>query len=106
MKTPEAIISEFEHRQSVQRVARRSKFLRRGFEMLGWWATCAICLVWLYKKNEVTAAILPFLFTNLATASVTRRWKLEDRLAELERHAAGEPNQSPEPMSRKRHGSS
>lgn len=93
MKTPEIIIAQFEQREIMERTAFRNKMVSRGLELVGWWSAGLFSLVWLCRKEEFTAALLPVLFVSIATESLRKRWKLEERLAEFEKHAAEEPIQ-------------
>ena len=91
MNTPEIIISQFEQRQTMERTTFRSKMVSRGFELVGWWSAGIFSLVWLCRKEEFTVALLPVLFVSFVTESLRKRWKLEERVAELEKHAAEAP---------------
>jgi len=96
MKSSEVLIAEFEARRSAERQARRSKMLGRGFEVATWWIGCVFCFVWLMKKEETAASLLPIILSGFITESLRKRWKLEDRVAELEHRAREEPIQAAE----------
>lgn len=94
MKHPDIIIAEFEARRSAERQTYRSGVFNRAFELFTWWTGCVFAFVWLVKAGESAAALLPILLAGFITESVRKRWKLEERIAELERRAQPAPGPS------------
>ena len=96
MKNPELVIAEFEIRRSAERTAYRSKMVGRGLEFIGWWASCAYCSFWLWRKGEATTLLLPIVLGGFIAESLRKRWKLEDRVVDLEHRVREGPIQASE----------